>query len=77
MPVVYEADIEGWKTSIVYRQKSWWGWKKDGLWPARPDSSGEWEYWDDKKWRAVPIEVYDSSGDERNMEVDNRGWHEQ
>jgi hypothetical protein len=77
VPVATETDKDSKEILVTYYQKSWWRWKTDGEWETRLNQNGEWEYWDDKKWRSVPLEVYSEADDDREWEVDNRGWHEQ
>jgi uncharacterized membrane protein (DUF485 family) len=77
VPVATETDKGSHEILVTYRQKSWWRWKTNGEWETRLNQNGEWEYLDGSKWQPVPLEVYNSSSDDRAMEMDNRGWHEQ
>ena len=75
----YDQDAEdGYRPiSVLYVQKSWWGWRKDGEWTARPGDNGGWEY--EKaagEWRDVPEEVFRYVEDDREFATDNRGSHE-
>lgn len=77
VPVVQEMNEGGHEVLLTYFQKSWWKWKKDGEWETRLNPDGEWEYLDKGKWIPVPLDVYSNTDDDRSMEADNRGWHEQ
>ncbi len=77
VPVATETDKGSHEILVTYRQKSWWKWKTDGEWETRLNQNGEWEYQNKEKWIPVPLDVYSDTNDDRAMEMDNRGWHEQ
>ena len=75
----YDEEAEGsYKpVSVLYVQKSCWGWRKDGEWAARPGEDGGWEFQGDGgKWEDVPDEVFRFVEDAREFATDNRGSYE-
>jgi hypothetical protein len=69
-----------------YTQTKWFGLAKEGEWLAMPvredeeyDFETEWKYRDSKgKWQEVPPWISSPKNyDNREFELDNRGYHEQ
>ena len=76
--VVSAEEHRNYEVAITYVQRSWWGLRVDGRWPARPGDYGSWKYQDDEeKWRSVPWQVYEMADDGGSWSADNRGYHEE
>ena len=76
--VVSAEEHRNYEVAISYVQRSWWGLRVDGRWPARPGQYGSWQYLDDEEtWRSVPWQVYEMADDGGSWSADNRGYHEE
>ena len=75
-----DSDRIGQVTGFHYQRNSWWGWKKKTFDRIRFVADHGPQYLDDEnKWQDVPEEAWGQQtvDDDRPMEQDNRGWHEQ
>lgn len=76
-----ESNREGQVVGFHYERASWWGFRKKTYDSIRFVAGRGPQYLDEDtgKWRDVPPEAWGIGAelDERAMDVDNRGWHEQ
>lgn len=74
-----EREQPGQVVGFHYEKKSWWGFRKQRFDEIRfVDGRGP-QYFDEdaQRWVDVPPEAWgERHVDYRDMEVDNRGWHE-
>lgn len=73
-----EHDREGQVVGFHYEKRTWWGFRKQVFDRIKFVKGRGPQYLDGGNWKDVPDEgwgVYPE--DDRVMEVDNRGWHEE
>ncbi|MBK1883688.1 hypothetical protein JIN85_14820 [Luteolibacter pohnpeiensis] len=77
--VVSTDEADSRNVIIFYREWSWFKFKKEGEWRARPDSRGGWYYRDGAEWKNVPSEILENpeGGASRSYGLDNRGYYAQ
>lgn len=69
----------GIKIVAVYKEWSWFHFKKEGEWRVMADGSGGWKYFVMGKWKIVPEEILSgfASSDDRDRGYDNHGPFDQ
>lgn len=73
-----EYGREGQVTGFHYEKKTWWGFRKQVYDEVRFVKHRGPQYLDGNEWQDVPEEAWGNAVvDDRAMEMDNRGWHEQ